>query len=360
LAIWDKFKNNSCLGIEFGGREVKAMVITKAKGGLMVTGTAIEPIPAGIMENGKIVKGDVLAGTLAKVVEKTGSKQRQVVTAIPGEHVITRYLKLPQMRDNEVAQTLKWEAEKYIPISEADLVIEHINFGPDGTGGNQLNILLVAVPKKVIYQYYEIFSLAGLELLAIDIEPLALWRLLFLQNADSEPVGLVDIGAASTEIAIANGRRLEFSRSFGIGINNLVNSLASSLMVDAASAEETLWDKVRVPLNTDEPGSQSNLDFTVLEEMNRVVHEIKRSLDFYGVQSKGKTVRRIFLSGELAALSGLEEFLRQELEVTVMLLKPVLSWLDADMPGQKEGLLHPAWAVTAGLAMREVAASGTD
>ena len=89
-----------------------------------------------------------------------------------------RYIKLPKMSLKEVASTLKWEADKYIPLSVGtDMIVEHLILGnAEDENPPQINVLLVGVPRKLIYQIYETFSRAGLELLAVEIEPLSLWR----------------------------------------------------------------------------------------------------------------------------------------------------------------------------------------
>jgi len=358
VAFWQKLFKKRCLGINISGYEIKAMFIKRGKNGFQVVSAAVEPVPQGVIENGSIVKGDRLAITLSQLVEKLGVKERRVVTAISGEHVITRHLKFPLMSKAEVKQALKWETEKYIPLAEEELIIEHVNFGADDSGEN-LNILLVAVPKKLVYQFYEIFSLAGLELVAIDIEPLALCRLLF-NKGEQVPVALVDLGSSSTDLAIVRGKRMDFSRSFKFGMETVVSVVANSLMMDFQSAQRILREKGKVSLDDDDLGKQSHLDLVVLEGVGKLSHEIKRSFDFYRVQSQGIMVEQLFLSGELASMPGLQEYLQHELELKVTILKPDFTWLGEDLPGQDGGTLHPAWAVTAGLALREVAADGTD
>jgi Tfp pilus assembly PilM family ATPase len=57
------------------------------------------------------------------------------------------------------------------------MIVEHLILGnAEDENPPQIYVLLVGVPRKLIYQIYETFSKAGLDLLAVEIEPLSLWR----------------------------------------------------------------------------------------------------------------------------------------------------------------------------------------
>lgn len=356
MVFWRKlFKKKECLGIDLGTRDIKAMLIKAAGDGLQVESTGTAGLPPGTIDNGEVTDTRQLAEVLQQLRENMGVSRRQAVTAVTGKQVITRHVKLPPMPETEVAKTLRWEAEKYVPFAAEELIIEYINFGLQDDEEKQLDVLLVAAPKKNIYQYYEAFSLAGWELTAVEIVPVVLWRLLQQAGNGTEPTVVVDIGAKVTNLIIVNGKRLEFSRSFGVGGDNITELIADKLHVDFAAADRMKCEKAAVPAGYGAASSErSLLDLAVLEGVNKLVYEIRRSIDYYKIQSKGNAVSRVFLTGGTAGLQGLVEFLQYELDLRVELLIPPLAWAEENGPGREKGALHPSWAVAVGLAMRGV------
>lgn len=105
-----------------------------------------------------------------------------------------------------------------------------------------------------------------------------------------------------------------------------------------------------------EPGSMEDRVFQAISSvLVDLANEIRRSLEYYTTRYN-KTPERIFLCGGTAKIPHLDEFLTQELGVTVQLANPLAN-LNVKVPSASDRYLHeisPTLAVSIGLAIRDM------
>src|SRR5260370_36958872 len=89
------------------------------------------------------------------------------------------------MTEAELAESIYWEAEQYIPFDIQDVNIDYqiLDSGTGGEGGT-MDVLLVAAKKEKIADYTGVISQAGRTPVIVDVDAFA------LQNAYEENYGL--------------------------------------------------------------------------------------------------------------------------------------------------------------------------
>jgi len=366
-----RFQGNrdSFIGIDIGTRDIKMAEVVP---GPMPQIAAISRIatPSGALDDGAILLVDPMVNAIKTMLEQSGNKTKKVVTMISGRNVIIRYIKLPKMSQKEVASTLKWEADKYIPLSSGtDMVVEHLILGNvEEETTPQINVLLVGVPRKLVYQVYETFSKAGLELLAVEIEPLSLWRSIgthvsIRQDSpiirDESFIG-IDIGAKASNLAIFQGEELNFSRYIPIAGDAITDSIARATGLEFNAAQvikerdgELLLGQALENASPD----RLVLDQAIKDSILPLVGEIRRSVDFFRSQYKKGEPKALIISGGTGKIKGLSSFLQGELGLPVFVgLQniPIKEHLTNKKVNEIKNL-DPAYAVAVGLALREVA-----
>src|SRR5258708_9267604 len=102
-------------------------------------------------------------------------KNREVAIGVSGHSVIIKKISMPKMTQEELEESIQWEAEQYIPFDVKDVNIdEQILTPPDvDTGTGQMDVLLVAAKKDMINDYTSVVSEAGLSPAVVDAAPLA-------------------------------------------------------------------------------------------------------------------------------------------------------------------------------------------
>ncbi len=349
------------IGIDIGVSAIKLVEIKRQRENYQVVGAMRTPTPAGAISDGVIQNTGALAKTLAEMVEKAGLAKRRVVTAIGGRKVITRHLKVPLMPVKELSAAVKWEAEKYLPMGNQDLVMDFLNMGEvEADGKKQFSILLAAVSSEIPRAYYNLMAAAGLELAAIDIVPAALARWYTSLNGQKGKQGgglaLVDMGAEASNLVLIDRGKIVFTRVIVGGGNLLTGAIAQSLRInlqDAARFKEEFARLLENNVTKQEESAHGNdfrmiaADMAIREVLGDFIREIRRSLDYYRTQPQATPVTGLIISGGTALLPGLANFLRQELELPV----EVGSGL-AGAVGTPQ--LDAGFALATGLALREV------
>lgn len=163
-------KKSHFVGIDIGTYRIKVAEVDIVDGYPEVISLRSCPSPDGVWTNQ--FDEEALVSAL-KAVSHAGT--RDVITCIGGEKLIARLVQLPQMSSKELESAARFEIEKFVPVPLDQLIVRHVLLELIGDGDSRIqNVLLLAVPSAVVYQYYGIFSRAGLTLSAVDFQAFAL------------------------------------------------------------------------------------------------------------------------------------------------------------------------------------------
>jgi type IV pilus assembly protein PilM len=225
------------VGIDIGSKTVKIVELEKSGETYSLVASGVVGYSGSTVD--KMVDEKEMA-SLAQIIKKlhaeAGVSSKEVVISIPEPLVFTRTIKFPLLTDAEIASAVKWEAEQYIPIPVADAVIQHtILQRNETTTPTGVIVLLVAAPRAIIEKYVKVIQLAGLTPIAVETELVALTRSL---APIDKTVLLVDLGATSTNIAIAKKGLLSFSRSIPIAGEAFTRAITQGLGIASTQAEE--------------------------------------------------------------------------------------------------------------------------
>ena len=151
-------------GLDIGSYSLKVAQVKREKTGtlrLLALGRVPSPTK-GLLSEAEADLVEV-AGAIKKLLSEAKISTRNVVAALPEAQTAAKTITVPKMNEDELLGALKFEAEALVPfpIEEANL-----DFQITSTNQNQMEVLLVAAPKRLAEKYLKIFSLAGLNPLA--------------------------------------------------------------------------------------------------------------------------------------------------------------------------------------------------
>lgn len=292
------------------------------------------------------------AETLKNFFDSFSFSSRAVVVALPESQIFTRVITLPRMSDKELKNAMQWEAEQYVPIALSEVNLDWQILDGGGASGEtaQMDVLLIAAPKNLVAKYLKVLQAAGLEVLGVETETLAAVRSL-VGSAVATPVTMVvNIGSATTDLAVVSRGALRFTRSVSTGGTALARAISQSLGFDLDQAEE-----YKKTYGLDETKLEGKVTQAIKPIFDVIVEEIKRSMAFYTTHRKDDKIKRVVISGGTASLPGIVVYLADSLDVEVQLGNP---WLFVSCPPKfppKElEEVGPSFAVAVGLALREV------
>lgn len=323
----------------------------------------------------KVVKNGVIqdAEAMARILEPLFKKQaigkltsNRVVASIPISQTFTRVLSLPMMHAKDIEESVKIEAEQYIPVPVEDLYLEHAIIGrrhphkeskkskrkagkkTESNTNESLDVLLVATPRVIIDSYIELFRLLKLEVAAIEPGLFASIRTIRLTDPNDAPRIVIDFGAQSSDLAIYDGT-VRLTSTIDTGGDDLTEAIKASLGVDEDKARHI---KYRYGIGPSQ--SQDKIVEALLPALTNLSDEVQKMLRYYHERADGqKDMREITIIGGGASLPGLSQFLTQltGLKVEVCNPWPHLSVRPLQPPHHTETTLY----VTAtGLGLQEL------
>lgn len=291
-----------------------------------------------------VSSGDVVRAITA-VLSESKMKAREAYFSIPDFSTFFTAFHLPSMSKEELPQAVQFEARQHIPLplSEVTLDWQIINEKSINQKISDFNVLLVAVPNEVVRQYQEIARLAKLNLIALEAEVFGFARA--VAKKEKGAVILIDLGARSTTITIAEAGIVKISHSFDTAGNDFTNLISRALNLEMKEAEELKGKHgILSPDNASVKGAVMPMIDLILGEINKV------SQNFYLQESKKP--EKIILAGGSALLPGLTDYFLMSIGIKVEIANPFADIYYPPILNDALKEMGPAYVVAVGAAMR--------
>lgn len=331
---------NKAFGLDFSDCSLK-IINLKPKGSFFKLAswseTELEP---GIIEGGEIKNEEKLASAIKEGIAKVKGqklKNNRVVISLPEEKAFFEIIKMPKMKKEELASAILFEAENYIPlpINEAYLDFQIIPYYASPSS-NSLNVLVGAVPKKLIDSYVSSIKKAGLSPYALEIESQAISRALIKNHISPHPVAIIDFGKRRTSFIVFSGHSLQFASSIPISFDMLAQSVSKSLKIEIKKAETIIINYGLLSFSKSDKIIKKDIALqkkafnSIVPVITDLVEQIKKYLDYYETHSENpisKKATKIILSGCGASIKGLNDFLSFETKIPVEFGNPWINIL---------------------------------
>lgn len=307
-------------GLDIGSTSLKVVQLSRAGKGVKLEAVGSSPTPPRGLYSDAPADREALAVAIKKLVSEVKISTRHVNTALPESQIYTQVRQMPSLSDNELAAAIPWEAEQSIPlpINDVSLDFKVLERSAQRTPNAKMSVLLVAAPRTLINKYLQIIDMAGLELVSLETEVIAICRALSLSGSTrSLPALIINLGSLTTDITVVRNGVITFTRSITTGGKALARAVAKKLGLEEKVAEEY---KMAYGLK------EEQLEGKVLEAIKPifdvVVGEIKRAVLFYSERYPDNPLKRAIVVGGVAKLPGLMIYLAESLGLEVQLGDP--------------------------------------
>jgi type IV pilus assembly protein PilM len=338
------------VGLDIGSSAVKAVELKPSGKSYKVVAFGSEPIPPDSIVDGAIIDGSAVADAIRRLFDSRKIKTKDVAASLSGNAVIVKKITLPQMTESELAESIYWEAEQYIPFDIQDVNLDYKILEGAGEQKGTMDVLLVAAKKEKIADYTGVIAQAGRQAVAVDVDAFALQRA-YQANNGVEPgqvVVLLNIGASATNINIISGEQSVFTRDISIGGNAYTEALQKELNLPFEAA-----DALKRGEAVD--GAAFEDARPVLRAVSEnVMLEIQKTFDFFKATTANDRIDRIVVSGGGSRVEGFFDQLRERFEAPIEPFDPFRTIaFDARRFGDPADAAATV-AVAVGLAMRRV------
>lgn len=320
--------SNTSLGMDIGTSSVKVIQLKKTPTGPELIGYAMAPLPHAAVEEGNIKDAQTVAAVVKEMLKTSKIRPERSFASISGQNVIMRFTKLPVMTPDELEQTVRIEAEQYVPYAIDEVSITHavLNEITEEEGGGKYSILLVVAQKELVNSYMEVLKASGVQAEVIDVDTIAAINALensIMQTAGSqeggEVVAIIDTGARTTNISVLKSGILMFTRNIPIAGNQITQNIMK-MNQEFDQAEAIKIQEAEVAIGDTGGNEIASLVKDTVEEL---ASEIRRSFDYFKAQSREPLIHKIILSGGGANLKSFNTYLSNELGVDVYMGNPL-------------------------------------
>lgn len=353
--------SNTSIGIDIGTSAVKIVQLKKTPSGPELINYGMLPLPPDAMVEGSVGDPQSVSAVIKELLKTKKIKPERSFASISGQNVIMRFTKLPIMSPDELEQTVRIEAEQYVPYAIDEVSITHAvlnTVDEDDEGGGKYSILLVVAQKDLVASYTDVLKAAGISAEMIDVDTIAAINALensYMQSASSqeggEVVAIIDCGSRTTNISVLKAGILMFTRNIPIAGNNITDMIKDVMKQEFEQAEAIKIEEAEVSMGDVGANEISDVVKTTVDDL---ASEIRRSFDYFKAQTREPLIHRIILSGGSSNLRSFNTYLSNELGVDVYMGNP-LEGIAVTAPDPDELYDNlQQFAVAIGLALRGV------
>ena len=343
------FKGKGPIGVDIGSSYIKTVKLKESKGTYELELFDVHPLPPELIVDGSIIDSLRLVDSLKEMVKKAAIKTKDAVISISGHSsVIIKRISLPEMSEEDLSESIKFEAEQYVPFDIEDVNLDFQIIGPKEEPG-QMDVILVAVKKDIINEYITVVKEAGLNPIVVDIDSFALENM-YGVNYEIEAeknVALLNIGASTINLSILKNGISVFTRDSSLGSNIHTEALQREFNLTYENAERL---KRGEPVENVAAEDAAAVIETASEE---IIGEIVRSFDYFRSTTLHEEIGEVVLSGGCALIKNFAGMISEKAGIETRVAEP---FRNIKIPKRFDTAyiqeMAPIMAVAVGLALR--------
>ncbi len=325
--------------IDIGASSVKVVRLTRTRQGVKLLDIGLKELP---MEQ-EFRQENINAALDELIKEK---KRPKAVINFSGQAPLIRYLTLPAMPKEELAEAVKWEAKKLVSIPMEEMILDFII-----AGGRQeretkrYDLILVVAERNSLREQWAMMQRAGLDIVAIDVNPLSLLNTIRMSYG-KELTGnfiYIDIGAVKTDMTILKDGVLRFTRRLEMGGEQITRRLEREMGLPYEEAEKLKREKG--------VGAEEGPQAIIKNEIDRFIVEIQRSIDYYRAQFREGVFKKVILMGGGALLPGFSDYFGSYFDAEMEIDDPLAEIIGTESVGAIRAIA-PRFSSGIGLALR--------
>lgn len=225
--------------------------------------------------------------------------------AVTGSEVFSRFINLPPVPES-LRDIIHYEARQQIPFDIDAVVWDYQPVKEEYELGEEIEVGLFALKKDRIDELMDLLGPWHQNLRVIQDAPLAAFNFLEYEGLCEDPLVVLDIGAATSDLLVLNPPRF-WLRTLLVAGDQLTRILMQKFNVGLAEAERIKRRAGR----SEHRGRVLRLFNAPLEELS---NEVQRSLGYYKGLARDVKFERILTIGGTLKLDGLSDMLGRRLQ----------------------------------------------
>lgn len=283
-----------------------------------------------------------------QVITNSGLNTNNVAVGIPSQKVFTTVFDIEKLSPEELAKTIRLQADSIIPTPLAESKIDWSVIGDSPSAQNKAEVLISSVPNKYIEQRLDLLESIGLNVIAFEPDNLALARSLISPNTTA-PCMVLDIDSRSTDLVIVSGGAPRLTRSIPTGADSIIKSAMQNLNIDAKQANDFVFK-----FGLSQQKLEGQIYHAIIGTVDVLMNDIDKSIKFFQTRYGGAKIEKVIMTGGASTLPEFPLYIANKFGINVEIGN---SWLNVTYPKERQNELMSVsnhFGVASGLAQRNV------
>lgn len=303
-------------GIDISNRSIRYVDFSDKKGKISLKKYGEIEIPSGVIKDGEVLNKEVLLKCLIDLKGKTSSSFINV--SIPEDKNYIFNIKIPKTSEKDIRQILEFKIEENVPLKIDESFFEYdiIEEFPES---NELLLNVYVIPQKIIFDYTEIFNLAGLYPVSFEVESKMVAYSIIPKNS-KETFMIINIKDDSTVLSIVSGRNVCLTSTITIGNYSILESLSKTLEYKDKKINKLPDDFFYLDKSYDLNAFNSLLNiFSIFKDEVEKFSNYWSSQDDKNKNNFSQKIEKVFVCGRSSALPSFRDHIVQNLGIEVVL-----------------------------------------
>ncbi|MFC1548985.1 type IV pilus assembly protein PilM [Candidatus Omnitrophota bacterium] len=330
-------KAEEAVGLDIGSHSIKVVSIIKEAEKNLLSAYNIKNIPPE-------AKSSDTKQLVEEALKEIDLHPEDINLGFSGPSVIVRFIDLPKMNKEQLASALSFEAEKYIPFSVNEVVMDYLILG-DGPETGKMRVLLAAAKKELVNSRVELMEELGISINVLDIDSLAAFNAFCASyEVGEQGNAFFHFGHSQTDVLITVGETPCFMRQVQIGGRDINVALSKEMGVPAESIQEIL-------LHADEE-TKSRVAQTTNSILDDIIREMQLSFGYFENRYNAQ-ISNVYCSGGMISQRDMLKYLGDKTGFEMEKWNPVKGMDVADYITHEDiDKIGSQLAVSIGLALR--------
>jgi type IV pilus assembly protein PilM len=313
------------IGVDLGSSAVKLVQLQSVKDGMELAAYGTVDVPKSCREN-KFDRMEFLTKQIQRIMRTGDFVGRKCVLGIPAENTFVRHIKIPRTDSKNMELAVCRGVQSELPYPSKEVVIRHIVAGEVYCDGEvREEVIVVAIPLETMDEYLEMARRAGLKVVGVNVESLAIvecFSHLFPWGRDVEHTALyIDLGSISTQVVIARGENTVFARNLECGSRDLEKLIAKGMDISEDQIREFRANAQKKKLPEE---VEDTLYQLVSPWVSDLYQSIEQCLLYYRSMFREAKVDRLIFTGGQAMDNRLCQMLAKRLNLPAHIGDPMM------------------------------------
>lgn len=287
-----------------------------------------------------------VAQIVKELVSTVGISTKNVAVGIPSQRVFTTVVDIDRLSNDELAKTIKFQADSLIPTPLAESKIDYGLIGDSPVDKTKVEILLSSVPNDYIEGRLDQLEAIGLNVIAFEPDGLALTRAMLATEA-AGPRMIVDIGNKTTDIVIAVDGIPRLTRSITTGSDAIIKAAMQNLNIDETQAQQFV-----AKFGLSKEKLEGQIYKAISSTIEILTTEMDKSIKFFQSRYGQTKIEALIVTGGASVIPEFPLYLANKFGMSVEIGN---AWRNVSFPRERQNelmALSNQFGVATGLAER--------